>query len=286
MVRLTAPNASIMTGPGTNTYLVGKDDITVVDPGPNIDSHIQKILEVADGKLKRIICTHTHPDHSPAAAPLAQAAQVPMIGTLLADDGHQDLTFKPQMQLSHGQVVSTSEYSIEAIHTPGHVDNHFCLLLREENIVFAGDHLMGGVTVVIVPPYGNMTDYVASLELLKQYPIAYFAPGHGGLIPDANNILGYTIAHRLKREAKVLAMLTSNDESTVDELIPNVYSDVDPKLFYLARWSLLAHLVKLQKENKVQNYQGDFVQVDEQGYLNGFDSGAVFSVHKWKVNGQ
>lgn len=283
VVRLTAPNAGVMTGPGTNTYLVGKDDITVIDPGPLIDSHVEKILQVAGKRLKRVICTHTHPDHSPAGTPVAKAANVPLIGTPIENDGYQDLTFKPTSELTHRQVVTTNEYNLDVIHTPGHVGNHYCLLLREENILFAGDHLMTGTTVVIVPPYGDMSEYIQSLEILKNYPVDFIAPAHGGLIPDAIQVLDDTIVHRLKREAKVLKSLTERDRSTVDELIPLVYSDVNPNLFKLAQWSLLAHLLKLQKDNKTQNYVDDFGVLDRQLYLNSFDNGDVFSKHRWRI---
>ena len=142
--RLVAPNPSAMTGPGTNTYLVGTDDLVLIDPGPAIDEHIDHILTVAEGRISHILCTHTHPDHSPAAAPIAQALGVPMIGAVTADDQHQDLTFQPQVTLSQDAVFKGTDWSIRAIHTPGHTDTHFSYVLNNKfnKFLFSGDALL------------------------------------------------------------------------------------------------------------------------------------------------
>ena len=165
--RLVAPNPSVMTGPCTNTYVIGTDNLAVIDPGPAIDDHIEHILKVGDGRITHILCTHTHPDHSPAAARLARELGVPMIGAVTADDQHQDLTFQPDVHLTQDAIFSGQDWSIRAIHTPGHVDNHYCFLLDEEGMVFAGDNIMNGSTVVIVPPGVNMKDYIDSLKRLS-----------------------------------------------------------------------------------------------------------------------
>ena len=182
--RLVAPNPGPMTGAGTNTYLIGTDDVAVLDPGPAIPEHIERIVEAGAGKITRLVCTHTHPDHSPAAAVIASRLGVPMIGALTADDQHQDRSFVPDEQLTDGSLIAGGDWQLRAIATPGHVDNHFCFLLEEEGMVFAGDHIMNGSTVVIVPPGGNMKAYIASLERLLDFPVSAIAPGHGEIIPD------------------------------------------------------------------------------------------------------
>ena len=164
--RLVAPNPGVMTGPGTNTYLLGDDEVAVLDPGPAIPSHIEAILETAGDRIRWIVCTHTHPDHSPAWQAVAEATGAQVIGALPADDMFQDDTFKPHQELTHDEVLRTPEFTLRAVHTPGHVSNHFCFFLEEEQMLFAGDHIMNGSTVVIVPPSGDMKAYIESLQLL------------------------------------------------------------------------------------------------------------------------
>ena len=149
--RIVAPNPGPMTGPGTNTYIVGETDLVVVDPGPAEPSHIEAILNCVGDRLKFIACTHTHPDHSPAAARLAEATGATLIGRVTADDQHQDLTFQPAAQIKDDDCIAGEGWTLRAIRTPGHVDNHVCFLFEEEGMVFAGDHIMNGSTVVIVP---------------------------------------------------------------------------------------------------------------------------------------
>ena len=166
--KITASNGGVFTGQGTNTYLIGKKDITLVDPGPNIPEHIEEILKAGRGKIKRILVTHTHTDHSPAALPISQELKIPMFGRLVdRESDWEDETFQPDTVLNHGDVISTDEYSIEVIHTPGHASNHLCFYLKEINCLLTGDHIMDGSTVVIAPPDGNMTEYINSLNLLK-----------------------------------------------------------------------------------------------------------------------
>ena len=249
--RLVAPNPSVMTGPGTNTYLIGTDEVAVIDPGPAIDEHIEHITRVGGGRISHIFCTHTHPDHSPAAAHLARELNVPMIGAVTADDQHQDLTFKPDVHLTQDAVFSGNDWTVRAIHTPGHVDNHYCFLLEEEGMVFAGDHIMNGSTVVIVPPGGNMKAYIASLERLLDFPVSAIAPGHGEIIPDCRGEVEKLVRHRLMREAKVVAGLRQTGPATLDELVVVVYNDVDQSLHEWAKLSMLAHLIKLDEDGQV-----------------------------------
>ena len=247
--RIVAPNPGPMTGPGTNTYVVGESDLVVVDPGPAEPSHIEAILDCVGDRLKFIACTHTHPDHSPAAARLAEATGATLIGRVTADDRHQDLTFQPAAQIEDDDCVAGDGWTLRAICTPGHVDNHVCFLLEEEGMVFAGDHIMNGSTVVIVPPGGNMADYIASLRRLLDYNVRVVAPGHGELIPDCRGEVAKLVRHRLMREAKVASALESAPQS-LDELVMTVYDDVDPGMHEWAKLSLLAHLIKLEGEGR------------------------------------
>jgi glyoxylase-like metal-dependent hydrolase (beta-lactamase superfamily II) len=238
-----------MTGPGTNTYIVGESDLVVVDPGPAEPSHIAAILDCVGENLKFIACTHTHPDHSPGAALLAEATGAELIGRVTEDDRHQDLTFQPAAQIEDDDCLSGVGWTLRAIRTPGHVDNHVCFLLEEEGLVFAGDHIMNGSTVVIVPPGGNMADYIASLRRLLDYDVKVVAPGHGELISDCRGEVEKLVRHRLMREAKVASALDSAPQS-LDGLVATVYDDVDPVMHEWAKLSLLAHLIKLEGEGR------------------------------------
>ena len=247
--RIVAPNPGPMTGPGTNTYIVGESDLVLVDPGPAVPSHIDAILTCVGDRLRYIACTHTHPDHSPAAAVVADATGAELIGRTTADDRHQDLSFRPASQIDDDECIAGKDWTLRAIRTPGHVDNHVCYLLEEEGMVFAGDHIMNGSTVVIVPPGGNMADYIASLRRLLDYQVKVVAPGHGELIQDCRGEVEKLVRHRLMREAKVFAALDQRPQS-LDELVVNVYDDVDPMMHEWAKLSLLAHLIKLEGEGR------------------------------------
>ena len=247
--RIVAPNPGPMTGPGTNTYVVGETDLVVVDPGPAIPSHIDAILDCVGDRLRYIACTHTHPDHSPAASALAEATGAMLVGRTTADDRHQDLSFQPASQIEDDECITGEGWTLRAIRTPGHVDNHVCYLLDEEGMVFAGDHIMNGSTVVIVPPGGNMAHYIASLRRLLDYDVKVVAPGHGELIPDCRGEVEKLVRHRLLREAKVFGALSDAAQS-LDDLVVAVYDDVDPMMHEWAKLSLLAHLIKLEDEHR------------------------------------
>ena len=247
--RIVAPNPGPMTGPGTNTYVVGETDLVVVDPGPAIPSHIDAILDCVGDRLRYIACTHTHPDHSPAASALAEATGAMLVGRTTADDRHQDLSFQPASQIEDDECITGEGWTLRAIRTPGHVDNHVCYLLDEEGMVFAGDHIMNGSTVVIVPPGGNMAHYIASLRRLLDYDVKVVAPGHGELIPDCRGEVEKLVRHRLLREAKVFGALSDAAQS-LDDLVVAVYDDVDPMMHEWAKLSLLAHLIKLEDERR------------------------------------
>lgn len=250
--RITAPNGGRMTGPGTNTYIVGDKELAIIDPGPLIDTHVEAILKAVDGKQVRwIVATHTHPDHSPAAKPLAEATGAMMVGCLMdSPDGHQDNTFKVERNVQEGDILSNGEYTLEAIFTPGHIGNHFCFLLREEELLFAGDHIMQGVSVVIIPPSGDLKDFLDSLEKLKKYSIKAFAPAHGEIIEEPEQEVQKLVKHRLYRENKVISAMKKVGQASLDDLVKYAYDDVDQALYKVARYSLWAHLLKLEREGR------------------------------------
>ena len=255
--RLIAPNPGVMTGPGTNSYLLGDDEVAVLDPGPALPEHIDAILDTAGDRIRWIVCTHTHPDHSPAWQAVAEATGAEVIGASPPDDKFQDETFKPTVEVQHDYVLSTPEFTLRAVHTPGHVGNHYCYFLEEEGMMFAGDHIMNGSTVVIIPPSGDMKAYIESLQLLLKYPLQFIAPGHGELMDQPKEAVDWLVSHRLGREQKVVEGLQKTGRVSLDELVKVVYDDVDSSLHKMARLSLSAHLIKLQHDHRARPYADD-----------------------------
>ncbi len=248
VTRLTAPNPGMMTGPGTNTYSVGDGERAVIDPGPDIASHIEKIL--AFRPIKWILCTHTHLDHSPAAAAIKAATGAQVLGR--PAPAGQDGTFKPDFVLEDGQRIDLQGIALRAIHTPGHASNHLCYLLEETKMLFTGDHVMQGSTVVINPPDGDMRAYLASLEKLLAQEIAIIAPGHGYLVGAPHKELRRLMAHRRAREQKVVRALARLGAASLDDLLPLVYDDVPSRIHRVAARSLTAHLDKLVIEGAIR----------------------------------
>ncbi|MGE0873677.1 MAG: MBL fold metallo-hydrolase [Burkholderiales bacterium] len=251
VTRVIAPNPGMMTGPGTNAYLVGKGDLAVIDPGPDVAAHRDALLAAGAGRIRWILCTHTHVDHSPGAAALKQATGAQVLGMPAPPGGSQDRNFAPDRVPVHGERIALGGVTLRAIHTPGHASNHLCYLLEETGMLFTGDHVMQGSTVVINPPDGNMRAYLDSLEQAIGLQPAILAPGHGYLIGDPGKEIRRLIAHRLKREAKVLDAVRALGEASADELLPRVYDDVSPRLHQVAARSLAAHLGKLVEEGRI-----------------------------------
>lgn len=255
VARVLTNNPGVMTGPGTNSYLIGTKDIAVLDAGPALSSHVEALIAAANergGRIRWIVLTHTHQDHAPGALELKARTGAEIIGqSPLPGDPAQAL-IKVDRQLGHGDVLQIDESTtLRALHTPGHVGNHLCYLLQEEKLLFSGDHLINGSTVVIIPPSGSMADYLRSLEMLTHEDIAQIAPGHGDVIENAQGLIQFTIAHRLSREAKVVSKLSSAVQS-LEELTRQAYDDVNPSLHVVARYSLHAHLIKLRDEGRAQ----------------------------------
>ena len=241
-----------MTGPGTNTYLVGARELAMIDPGPDLPEHVDALERICAGRLRWILVTHTHRDHSPAAHQLAARTGAELLGNVIPNDGLQDESFSGARALAQDDVLRTDEFTIRALLTPGHVSNHICYLIEEDGLLMTGDHIMGGSTVVIVPPHGNMQHYIESLRRMLNYEVQFLAPGHGDLIGNPRGEIEHLIAHRLKREAKVVEALNKLGTVSIETLTPVVYDDVEPVMHAWAAMSLHAHLLKLRDDGRAR----------------------------------
>ncbi len=254
--RVVARNPGPLTGAGTNTYLLGVGPVIVLDPGPADPVHIDAILAAAPGPVARIVVTHTHSDHSPGAALLAARTGAGIVGRPAEPDLDMDVTFAPTQVPADGECVRVPGASLRAVYTPGHVGNHVCWLYEEERLLFTGDHILGGVTTVIIPPSGDMGDFLASLAKLRALDALAIAPGHGPVLDEPAVVIDALVAHRLAREAKVLGAVRGLGGGSLAELLPVAYDDVPVPMHRIARWSLWAHLIKLAREGTVREDAG------------------------------
>lgn len=264
--RLTAPNPGVMTGPGTNSYLVG-DPATgyiAIDPGPADADHLDKLWRAASGDIRMIVCTHSHADHAPGAAPLqalcvqAGRARPPILGLPSAPTARAASAFTPDRPLQNHELLTLSgqapdgkiTHTLQVIHTPGHAANHICLLLVEDALLFSGDHILNGSTTVIDPPDGNMADYLDSLDRLDavcaEHGVEFILPAHGYVLGDALGAIAKLKAHRLAREAKVLAAMQALPGGSMDDWVRHAYDDVPPRMWPVAQRSLLAHVERIR----------------------------------------
>jgi len=261
--RLTAPNAGFMTGPGTNSYLVGDPDTgyVAVDPGPADAEHLERLWRAAGGQIKAIVCTHSHPDHSPGAKPLqAMCAdpKPPILGLPSAPTARAASAFTPDLPLQNNELVALHSsrpgheitHTLRAVHTPGHAANHLCLVLEEDGLLFSGDHILNGSTTVVDPPDGDMTAYLDSLDRLAHLcageDLRFILPAHGYVLGDAAGQIARLKAHRLAREAKILAAMQARPEGSMDDWVALAYDDVPERVWPLAKRSMLAHVERLR----------------------------------------
>ena len=275
--RLTAPNPGVMTGPGTNSYLVGDPDTgyVAIDPGPADMEHLERLWRAAGGDIRHIVCTHSHPDHSPGAAPLqalcvqAGRAAPPILGLPSAPTARAASAFTPDRALQNNELLALSgqapegkiTHTLQVIHTPGHAANHVCLLLQEDGLLFSGDHILNGSTTVIDPPDGNMADYLDSLDrldaLCAEHSVEFILPAHGhvlgGPINGARSAIAKLKAHRLAREAKVLAAMQALPDGSMEDWVQHAYDDVPPRMWPVAQRSLLAHVERIRSQQPGNN---------------------------------
>lgn len=243
--RIIAPNPGLMTGAGTNTYLVGIDEIAIIDPGPDDASHLDAISGCGGDRIRWILCTHTHPDHSPGAQGLKERTGAEILA-FKSKDG-----LKVDGRIGDGFRIEATEFRLRTLHTPGHSSNHLCFFLEEERMLFSGDHIMQGSTVVIRPPDGDMATYLESLQKVRRLRLRSIAPGHGHLIEDPNAVIDYYLEHRKQREKQILKAVTKAGTTKIDAIVKQVYTDVPDELHPIARYSVHAHLLKLAAEGKV-----------------------------------
>jgi glyoxylase-like metal-dependent hydrolase (beta-lactamase superfamily II) len=267
VARVLAPNASPYTFTGTQTYVVGDErGVAVIDPGPDDAAHLAALLgALGNAPVVAIACTHTHRDHSPAAAPLAKATGAPIIGCApltMADDGPRadaafDTEYRPDHVLADGEVIALPCAQLRAVHTPGHTSNHLCYAL-DGGALFTGDHVMGWSTSVVSPPDGDMGDYMASLQRLYDRADRVYYPAHGPQIDNPTQLVRGMIGHRRSRERQILRLL-AQAPAIVPDLVTQMYRGLDARLHGAAGRSVLAHLLDLEQRGLV-SARGDVWQ--------------------------
>lgn len=262
--RVLADNPSPFTFKGTSSFIVGRGQVAVIDPGPDSDDHLRALLAALAGeKVSHILVTHSHLDHSPLARRLAEATGAATVGygpvipseprgdTTFRLDASIDADFVPDIGLAHGEVISGLGWDLEGVFTPGHMSNHMSFALAQEKTLFCGDHVMTWATSVIAPPDGNMGQYFASLRLLLERDDDVYHPAHGPSRRDPKSLVRAYLAHRKMREEAVLARLRTGDR-TIQEIVRANYADIDPRLHQAAGLSTLAHIEHLIERGLVR----------------------------------
>ncbi len=264
VARLLARNPSPFTYFGTQTYLVGEEELVVIDPGPDLPEHVEAILQALDGRnLAAIACTHTHRDHSPASRALKQATGAPIIGCapLVLEsigpraDASFDKAYAPDKVLADGEAIELDGGKrLIAVATPGHTSNHLCFAYGDA--LFTGDHVMGWSTTVVAPPDGDMGAYMQSLDLLRQRGDRIFYPAHGPAITKPAQLVRGMTGHRLQRERQILKLVGEKPRD-ISDIVANAYPGLDQRLVPAAGGSVHAHLLDLQKRGLVQEGEGE-----------------------------
>jgi glyoxylase-like metal-dependent hydrolase (beta-lactamase superfamily II) len=252
--RVIAPNAGPFTFTGTGVYIIGRGEVAVIDPGPEIDRHFEALKTALAGeRVTHVLVSHSHMDHSPLAHPLARWAGCEVLAcdavpietqSEVRMEAGDDLRFRPDRHFADGETISGPGWTIEAISTPGHTASHMCYALREENALFSGDHIMGWSTSVISPPDGDMQAYLDSLARIAAREFSTLWPTHGPPITEPGPFIEAFRAHRLEREAQILARIAAG-ESRIKNIVPVVYSAVDSRLWPAAAHSTLSHMIRL-----------------------------------------
>ena len=260
--RVVADNSGPFTFKGTGTFIVGDENVAIIDAGPDIENHIEATLKAVEGRnVSHILVTHTHKDHSPAAAALKDrtGAQTwgfgphgsgrPEAGGIVEEGADHD--FKPDHKLRHGDIIEGDGWTFEALHTPGHTSNHICFALREEKTVFTGDHVMGWSTTVVSPPDGDMADYLASLRMLSERDDAIYYPTHGGPINKPQKYVRAILVHRKLRETQILDCLDKGT-TNISDMVARLYKGLDERLIGAARHSVFSHIIDLSNRGVIQ----------------------------------
>lgn len=262
VARIVANNPSVFTFKGTNTYIIGSDDLAIIDPGPEDEAHLAAVLDYVGGRpVSHIVITHTHRDHVDGLERMAEATKATVCGYGRAkgNEGalsnprgteYIDASFAPDIVLTDGKTVSGSNWTLEALFTPGHAPDHLCFALPEQNVFFSGDHVMGWNTTVVAPPEGSMAHYMASLEKLVGRPDRVFLPGHGGQIADPQRMVRGYMVHRNWREQAILGAIRDGN-STITGIVQLIYKGLDERLINAASLSVQAHVDHLIEKNLV-----------------------------------
>lgn len=268
--RVLAGNGSPFTYTGTQTYLIGTaEGLAIIDPGPDLPDHLDALQRCTAGApVLAICCTHTHRDHSPAAAPLAALTGAPIIGCapLVLDsdepraDAPFDADYRPDRVLSDGEAIAGPGWTLTALATPGHTSNHLCFALEESGALFTGDHVMGWSTSVVAPPDGDMADYLASLEKLYARADRIYYPAHGPAVERPRQLVRGMIGHRRQRERQILKLLDQRPQA-IAELVPQMYKGVNEQLWPAAGQSVKAHLIDLERRGRVSHWEGTWTSL-------------------------
>ena len=267
IARVLAHNPSAFTYYGTQTYLLGTNNVAVVDPGPDLPEHVDALVDAVGGrKVVAIMCTHTHRDHSPAARPRADRIGAPIIGCApLAletvgprADAAFDGDYAPERVLADGETLDVDGHPVTAIATPGHTSNHLCYAYR--GALITGDHVMGWSTTVVVPPDGDMAAYMASLDKLRQRDDRVYYPAHGPAVTNPQQYVRHLVGHRMQRERQILG-LVGQQVRTITDIVTNAYPGLDPRLTAAAGGSVLAHLLDLERRGLVERREDQWTAV-------------------------
>lgn len=272
VARVLAPNPSPFTYTGTQSYVVGRDDVAIIDPGPAEDAHLDALIAAVGGRsVRAIVCTHTHRDHSPAAPLLAERTGAPIIGCApltLEDDGPRadaafDADYRPDEVLADGALLAGDGWTLAAVATPGHTSNHLCYAVREEGALFTGDHVMGWSTSIVSPPDGDMADYMRSMQKLLERDDAVYYPAHGEAVETPQRLVRGMMGHRKHREGQILRHLESGAEQgrSIGAMVPEMYKGTDIRLHPAAARSVLAHLLDLEQRGLAQHVLDDVWRV-------------------------